>query len=158
MSKMAPQHQQTKGTDDLLLSGSLSSKLVPTADDISENFAEDPPYIRGKFNQMKQSEKDTSETARRMIMQLDEAHDEEDNDGDSSETSDLSKKYDCYEPSHPLQGAKKWKWVAEITLVLLALLITAATWVVLSGTQESNHAAQVRSAFLYLLGTWTVQC
>jgi hypothetical protein len=155
MNKMAPQHQQTKGTDDLLLRDSQSSKLVPTADDISENFAEDPPYIRGKFNQMKLSDRDKSEMARRIMMQLDEANevDEEDNEGDSSEASDLSNKYDYYEPSHPLLGAKKWKWVAEITLVLLALLITAATWAVLSGTQESNQVAQVRSSFLYMFGT-----
>jgi hypothetical protein len=169
VNKMAPQHQQTKGLDELLC-GSESSKLMATTDDISESFSDDPLYIRDTLNHKMQCDKDNGETARLMMMQLDEGNEfdeeDDDDDDDASEESDLSNKYDYYdnESSHLLQGARKWKFVAEITLVLLATLITAGTWVVLSGTQESNQLAQVRHPetgtllhTYYFLGTLTIQ-
>jgi hypothetical protein len=149
LSRMAPQHPQTKGTDEFL-SGSQSSKLLAATDDASEADLEDPPcnISRDKSSKRRQSQKDKSETARQMMMQLEEANevDEEENDDDAaSEDSDLSNLNDYYESSHPLKGAKKWKWVAEVTLVLLALIITVSTWVVQSRTQENSHVAEVRA-------------
>ena len=143
MTRMAPQHQQHKGTDDLLLGDSQ----IHTAEDVSEPLADDPPYLRDRFQQQHKvpRQSDTSEAARLIMQQLEERSENEDEETNTSKDSNVSSKkgFHHHEFNQTVQGANKWKWVIESTLVVLGSLVTVATFVVLSGVQDNNQATQV---------------